>query len=156
MSESTLSLLEVASSERSMYMGLLLLADESEEAVREYLFSGTLYKAIGPTGHSIGVALIIPENSEKVEIKNIAVAPDSQGKGYGKAMIEQLCLLYRRKGYKKVVVGTANSSIANLTFYQKAGFRMTGIRRDFFANYPEPIIENGIRALDMVLFERDL
>lgn len=41
-------------------------------------------------------------------------------------------------------------------FYQKSGFRMLGIRRDYFADYPEPIIENGIRGLDMVLFERQL
>lgn len=34
--------------------------------------------------------------------------------------------------------------------------RMFDIRHDFFSAYPEPIIENGIRALDMVLFERFL
>lgn len=55
-----------------------------------------------------------------------------------------------------MLVGTANSSIGNLAFYQKCGFRLCGIRRDFFLSYPQPIWENGIRALDMVMFERDL
>jgi ribosomal protein S18 acetylase RimI-like enzyme len=149
-------LFEVQASDRTNYMDLLLLADESREKVSEYLYQGDMFRAAGPDGTTIGVTLIIPESAEKVEIKNLAVAADCQGQGYGRAIIDQLCAIYRGKGFKTLAVGTANSSISNLAFYQKAGFRMTEIRRDFFASYPEPILENGIRALDMVMFERRL
>lgn len=33
---------------------------------------------------------------------------------------------------------------------------MVEIKKDFFKNYPIPIYENGIRALDMVMFEKKL
>ena len=55
-----------------------------------------------------------------------------------------------------MIVGTANSSIDNIAFYQKLGFRMAEIKRDFFKAYPTPIFENGIRALDMIVFEKEL
>ena len=38
-----------------------------------------------------------------------------------------------------------------LAFYQRQGFRATGIDRDFFVkNYPEPIFEDGIQLFDML------
>ena len=41
-------------------------------------------------------------------------------------------------------------------FYQKLGFNMTEIRRDYFTqNYPEPIWENGIQCKHMIMFEYD-
>ena len=50
-----------------------------------------------------------------------------------------------------VEVGTGNSSLDALAFYQRAGFRIVGVIPDFFVdNYPEPIVENGIRCIDMV------
>nr|MBP6562703.1 hypothetical protein [Neisseriaceae bacterium] len=50
-----------------------------------------------------------------------------------------------------VFVGTANSSLNQLGFYQKAGFRLSHIVPNYFIDhYPDPIIENGLRALDMV------
>lgn len=55
-----------------------------------------------------------------------------------------------------MIVGTANSSIGNLAFYQKVGFRITEVKKDFFSKYPEPIFENGIQALDMIMFEKNL
>ena len=55
-----------------------------------------------------------------------------------------------------MIVGTANSSIDNIAFYQKLGFRMAEIKRDFFKAYPTPIFENGIIALDMIVFEKEL
>ena len=33
---------------------------------------------------------------------------------------------------------------------------MEAIEKDFFSHYPEPIYENGIRALDMIFFSKQL
>ena len=30
---------------------------------------------------------------------------------------------------------------------------MSGVRKDYFSDYPDPLIENGISAVDMVMFE---
>jgi hypothetical protein len=55
-----------------------------------------------------------------------------------------------------MIVGTTNSSIDNIAFYQKLGFRMAEIKRDFFKAYLTPIFENGIRALDKIVFKKEL
>ncbi|MEJ8547875.1 GNAT family N-acetyltransferase [Brevibacillus borstelensis] len=145
-----------SSDERAEYRSLLLLADDWEEAVDQYMYEGELYVARDQHGQVLGVCLMHMLSPLDAEIKNIAVKPECRGQGAGKAVIEQLCRLFAQKGFKRIIVGTANSSIDNLAFYQKAGFRMTGIRKDFFLSYPEPVIENGIRAWDMVMFERTL
>jgi GNAT superfamily N-acetyltransferase len=59
--------------------------------------------------------------------------------------------LAESKGARVIDVGTGNSSFAALAFYQRSGFRIVGVVPDFFRdNYPEPIVENGIRCVDMI------
>lgn len=53
-------------------------------------------------------------------------------------------------GAHALMIGTGNSSLAQLRLYQRLGFRIVSIVPDFFANYPEPIYENGILCRDMV------
>jgi hypothetical protein len=59
----------------------------------------------------------------------------------------------RERGVKRVIVGTANAGIDQLAYYQKLGFRLLRIERDFFSperGYPETMVDNGIRLRDMV------
>ena len=57
---------------------------------------------------------------------------------------------YRRLGAGRLEVGTGSFGY-QLAFYQHQGFRVTRIERDFFVeHYPEPIIEDGIRHMDML------
>ncbi|BCB03665.1 GNAT family N-acetyltransferase [Bacillus sp. KH172YL63] len=137
------------------YMPLLLMADESEEIIMEYLYDGEVY-AVESEGHTVGVLIMTDVSSRVVEVRNMAVAPAYRGRGIGKMVLDQITSLYSGKGKRKIIVGTANSSIANLAFYQKAGFRLTCVKKDFFKRYPDPIYENGIRALDMVMMEKEL
>jgi len=50
-----------------------------------------------------------------------------------------------------VLVGTANSSLENIAFYQKCGFRMDHVRRDYFVYVQPPVIQNGIVMRDMLV-----
>lgn len=152
--ESTLALKEVSFSDRKNFMNLLLLADENEEVVNEYINEGEMF-SISYKDKVIGVALFIVESPSIVELKNIALSSEFRGKGIGKEIIKSAFELYRKKSFTKMIVGTANSSIDNIAFYQKAGFRIAGIRKDFFEKYPEPIYENGIQAIDMIMFEKN-
>jgi len=140
---------------RNTFLDYLLLADESEEIVKEYINAGEMF-AIHCEGHIVGVALFTFHPKEVVELKNIAIIEDYRGKGIGKLAVQKAFHIYKVKALHKMIVGTANSSIDNLAFYQKLGFRMAEIKRDFFKKYPTPIYENGIRALDMVILEIDL
>ncbi|WP_431802709.1 GNAT family N-acetyltransferase [Halobacillus andaensis] len=140
---------------RHQYLPLLLLADESETLIAEYINKGEMY-TICEQDHSIGVCLFIFPAEGIVELKNIAIVPDRRGTGIGKQVLTESCTMFQKRGFREIIVGTANSSLENIAFYQKCGFRMNSIRRDFFCDYPTPLYENGIRALDMIVFSKEL
>ncbi|WP_282020470.1 GNAT family N-acetyltransferase [Planomicrobium okeanokoites] len=131
-------------------MNLLLEADPSEELVREYCSNGFVYEA-AVDDELMGVYVLLPLTDGIVEIKNIAVAEDARGQGYGKRLIQHALSEAERLGFGHVEIGTGNSSVDQLMLYQKCGFRIDSIDRDFFLrNYPEPIFENGIQCRDMI------
>ncbi|MBT2701002.1 GNAT family N-acetyltransferase [Bacillus sp. ISL-40] len=135
---------------------LLLLADPSPTLVEEYLHRGECYVAESDN-HIIGVYVLLPTRPETVELVNIAVAENQQGRGIGKQLIMSAIQTAKQKGYKTIEVGTGNSSIGQLALYQKCGFRITDVDIDFFIkHYPEEIFENGIHCRDMVRLSQDL
>ncbi|MDN5201872.1 GNAT family N-acetyltransferase [Fulvivirgaceae bacterium BMA10] len=129
---------------------LLDLADPSRAMIDSYLNEGTCYIGI-LNKEIIGVYVIKEISSGILEIMNIAVKENFQGKGYGKKLIDHVIDLAREKGFKQLHIGTGNSSIDQLAFYQKCGFEIHAIEKNFFLdNYIEPIFENGIQCKHLV------
>jgi protein-L-isoaspartate O-methyltransferase len=53
-------------------------------------------------------------------------------------------------GARRLEVGTGSFGY-QLAWYQRAGFRVFAVERDFFLdNYEEPIFEDGIQLKDML------
>ncbi|TKH03655.1 GNAT family N-acetyltransferase [Peribacillus simplex] len=137
-------------------MHLLLLADPSRELVEEYLRSGTCFVAVSDK-RMIGVYVLLQKGPELIEIMNIAVDERHHGRGIGRQLIEHAKGDAREQGYKMIEIGTGNSGIGQLALYQKCGFRITGVDRDFFnINYSEAIYENGIQCQDMIRLSQSL
>jgi N-acetylglutamate synthase-like GNAT family acetyltransferase len=134
---------------------LLLQAEVSEWALRWSLanLSDVVY-CMKEDRQVIGAASMQWRN-DPCEIMELAIAPDRQRLGLGKQFVAWLIDEARRRGKSAVLVGTANSSIGNIAFYQKAGFRMDHIRQDYFWYYREPHYENGIQIRDMLVFRYD-
>lgn len=131
-------------------MDLLLSADPSKKLIEHYLENGQCFVAKIKTD-IVGVYVLLQTKSHTVELKNIAVAVDQQGKGIGKQLIFNAIDNAINQEYQEIEVGTGNSSIGQLALYQKCGFRIIGIEKDFFVkNYSEKIIENGIQCRDMI------
>ena len=135
---------------------LLLQADPSRELVEEYLKRGKCYVTENEK-EIIGVYVLLPRTSETIELVNIAVSEDKQGKGVGKQLVLDAIQKSKASGYETIEVGTGNSSIGQLALYQKCGFRITSIDRDFFTrHYGDNIFENGIWCRDMIRLTQDL
>lgn len=132
---------------------LLLLADPSRQMVEEYVADGVLYSAAWD-GVTVGVYVLVPLEENDWELKNIAVAPEWQGKGVGKVLVGKAIASAKELGAETLTVGTGNSSVGQLALYQKAGFRMERIAKNYFTlNYDEPIFENGMQCRDMVFLK---
>lgn len=135
---------------------LLLLAEGSISALRWSLnnLSDTVYR-VEDNGQLVGAATM-RWSSEPCEIVELSVDEHLHRQGFGKQIIECLIVEARRSGKQRMLVGTGNSSIGNIVFYQKCGFRMDHVRRDYFWYHQEPEIENGILLRDMLVFSYDL
>jgi len=139
--------------DRERFLPLLLEADESEEMVRAYLNEGELV-AVEVDGATAGELLVIPEGDDTWEIRNIALAEEQRGRGFGRRAIDLLADLAAANGVGRLVVGTADIAWETHRFYLRSGFRYTGVRRGFFERYPEPVLFDGMVVRDMVLFDR--
>ncbi|PWJ41079.1 GNAT family N-acetyltransferase [Sediminitomix flava] len=135
---------------------LLELADPSREQIMSYLKTGHCYVAI-LASEVVGVLVLTKIDQTSTEIKNIAVSESAQGKGFGKVLLRYATNICQTKGDHKLIIGTGNSSIGQLALYQKEGFEIKNIKKNFFLdNYDEPIFENGIQCKHMIVLEKDL
>ena len=99
--------------------------------------------------------VVTDKGSGILELKNIAVAPDYQGKGYGKALVNFLVRTYREQ-YAVLQVGTGDSP-STIPFYESCGFRRHHLVKNFFTDhYDHPIYECGVQLVDMVYLQREL
>ena len=79
---------------KEKFMDLLLLGDEQESMIEKYLYRGELLALYD--GDLKTVSVIIKEDENIYEIKNIATYEKYQGKGYGKIMIKYIIEKYKK------------------------------------------------------------
>ena len=101
---------------KKQFIALLLLADEQENMIDHYLEKGTMY--VLEDGNVKAECVVTDEDNGILEIKNIAVDPQNQGQGYGKALIDFLSSKYADE-YSILQVGTGDSPLT-VPFYENA------------------------------------
>lgn len=139
--------------DKKRYLDLLLLADEQEDMVDRYLERGTMYVL---EDDGVKAECVVTDEGDRIlELKNIAVEPAAQGKGYGKALIDFLIETYAGQ-YTALQVGTGDSP-STIPFYEACGFRRHHLVKNFFTDhYDRPIYECGVQLVDMVYLQREL
>jgi ribosomal protein S18 acetylase RimI-like enzyme len=99
------------------------------------------------------VVLLTSPEPAAIEIKNIAIRREYRGQGVGRAAIACIAARARTRGADRLLVGTADSSVDTIAFYRACGFHDAGCIEGFFDAYPDPVVEDGVQAHDMVRFE---
>ena len=138
---------------KKQYISLLLLADEQESMIDRYLERGTMY--VLEDGGVKAECVVTDEGNGILEIKNIAVMPEHQRTGYGRALID--FIVCKCKGsYSILQVGTGDSPLT-IPFYEKCGFvRSHQIANFFTDNYDHPIYECGVQLIDMIYLQKHI
>lgn len=150
--------------ERAPLLPLLFLADSAEDHVRAHLSDGTVYALRDDGGPVIGAVQCVerpddPVAPGTVELTLVAVAEEHQAKGVGRRMLALVLDELRVAGFRRVIVGTSNAGIGEIAYYQKCGFRLLAIERDYFdeaRGYDGTETENGIVHRDLVWFDQSL
>ena len=138
---------------KKRFLPLLLLADEQEDMIDRYLERGTMY--VLEDGGVKAECVVTDEGGGILELKNLAVEPESQRKGYGKALIDFLVCKYKGR-YSVLQVGTGDSPLT-IPFYEKCGFvRSHQIANFFTDNYDHPIYECGVQLIDMIYLQKHI
>ncbi len=134
---------------------LLLDADPSKEIVDSYIKRSTVFEVLN-LDKLVGIVAMLPTRPETLEIVNIAVAPEQQNLGIGTMILEKMIASAKSADYNTLEIGTGSNSYQQLHVYQKVGFRMSWIDKDFFTNnYPRKVVEkyltfDGFVLRDMV------
>jgi ribosomal protein S18 acetylase RimI-like enzyme len=140
------------------HFDLLLEADPSLDMVLAYtppqLPAAEVF-TIGKPKDPYAICVVVPIKGG-FEIKNIATKIIMRRQGMAGALINHVVELARARDAEFVEIGTATVSHDQIRLYEKHGFKQDGILRGFFLRYPEPIIENGLLARDMVMLRLNL
>ena len=143
---------QTISDNKRAFLPLLLLGDEQEDMIERYLDRGTLY-VLRDGGILRAVCVVTEEGGGNFEIKNLAVAPQSQRQGDGRAMVDFAARACRGR---RLLAGTGDSPLT-IPFYEACGFRESHRVKNFFTdNYDHPIFEAGRQLRDMVYFSMEL
>ncbi|MBF4692175.1 GNAT family N-acetyltransferase [Fusibacter ferrireducens] len=135
---------------KKAYIDLLLLADEQEDMIDIYLERGDMF-ILDDDG--VKAECVVTKEADGIyELKNIAVLPNCQRKGYGKKLIAFLFTYYPE--CKTMFVGTGDC-YSSLSFYNACGFAESHRVKNFFTDhYDHPIFEDGVQLVDMVYLKR--
>lgn len=141
-----------ATENKKQYLPLLLLGDEQEEMIDRYLDRGTLYVL---EDNGVRAVCVVTDEGENAEIKNLAVDPACQRRGYGKAMLDFVAARCRGR-FSALLVGTGDSPLT-VPFYEACGFVRSHRVPNFFPDhYDHPIYECGVLLVDMIYLKRQL
>lgn len=96
------------------------------------------------------------------ECEILTVDAFAQGKGIGRALLDEAFRYAKTQGRKRVWLITTNNNLAAIAFYQKCGMRMVAIYPDAVTEARKlkpqiPLVaDNGIAIRDEVEFEVEL
>lgn len=134
---------------------LLLIADEPDDAIKKYIYESGIYTVYNNENiNPIGVFVLYRISDSVLEIKNIGVLELYRSQGIGSFLIERIKEIASIENCREVIVGTADSGVRQIQFYEKNGFRKYAVKKNFFIeNYTEPIIEDGTMLKDMIMLK---
>ena len=92
-----------------------------------------------PVGYQVSTASITDGH-----LARLAVAPEWQGRGLGKALVSDLLRRFNRRGIYRVSVNTQADNVQSLRIYQRLGFHQTGLVYPVYQIKLSPLVNQSI------------
>ena len=149
-----MNIIKVLEANKTNYMDLLLIADESVDMIEKYLYRGDLF-ALYEEAILRSLCVVTKEETGEYELKNLVTVPEYEGNGYAKILIDYVATNFLESG-KSLLVGTGECPWI-LRFYEKCGFTRSHVVPNFFIdNYDHIMYDDGIQLIDMIYLKREL
>ena len=71
---------------------------------------------------------------DEIHINNVAVRPECRGEGVGRALLEFVLRLGAGLGARRATLEVRRSNAAALKLYERLGFTVAGVRKNYYAN----------------------
>lgn len=88
-------------------------------------WSDTHLAAFHPSGNIIGILVLSPLDEQTVKMRQVAVAPELQGRGVGAALVEYAEQVAQEAHFKKMVLHAREGAAP---FYLRLGYQIIGER----------------------------
>jgi len=129
---------------------LLFQADEDDAKIAVYRNTAVFWAA-RVDDDIVGILGLLELNSGVAEIVNVSVRETFRRRGLATRLIEAAIAYARETGYRDLFIRTGDCGIWQISLYQRCGFRMDSIRKEYFLReYKVPIYENNIRCVNQV------
>jgi len=145
--------IRLVASDKRAFMPLLLLADEEERYIDEYLGRGDLF-ALYDDGLK-AVCVVTDEGGGLFELQNIAVDASFHRRGYGRALVRHIFAHYADRRGRTMLVGTGDSP-PHVSFYESCGFVYSHRVKDYILERYGPIYEDGVQLRDKIYLTKEL
>jgi len=99
-----------------------------------YHLSGDLFLVAENAGRVVGYVIGIMGKDKAAHVISLAVHPDFRRRGIGKELLQKLLEALLERGATHVRLEVENSNEAALALYQKLGFRIMGLLRDYYGS----------------------
>ncbi|MCB1174921.1 MAG: GNAT family N-acetyltransferase [Leptospiraceae bacterium] len=130
---------------------LLIESDPDYRSINQYGRNACAIAALYETQVAALCAFGKSEQSGLLEIFNLVVQQQFRRRGLAGQLLNYVI---KHTKSRPVRVGTGSTSFAALALYQKTGFRIVAVERDYFVRTSRPpMIENGIQLHDRLLLE---
>jgi ribosomal-protein-alanine N-acetyltransferase len=81
----------------------------------------------------LGYAVLMPLPAE-AELLNITITPAQQGRGWGRALLEQVCATAAAQGAQRLFLEVRASNQVARQLYARSGFAEVGLRKGYYAS----------------------
>jgi ribosomal protein S18 acetylase RimI-like enzyme len=127
---------------------LEIAVELAEEAVRKGPASGYCFVMCEESGSLVGYSCYgpIPGTDSSFDLYWIAVDPGQQGRGLGRAIIEEVERRIRSAGGQRVYIETSSKEqyLPTRRFYSSCGYHEEAVLKDFYRNGDSKVIYSKV------------